>query len=206
MRKIGILGGSFDPIHQGHLNIARSAYREFALDEVWFIPAGHSPNKEEAEMTPAQVRAEMTQATIKNDASFKLSRIEIESSGTSYTYKTLQHLKEQFPEDQFFFIMGADSLDYFDKWRHPEIICQNATVLAAVRDTLELPQIEGKIRRIKALFPAEIYPLAGGRTDVSSTAIRAQIRMTGECPAMLPGEVWELIKRYHLYGVSNLGE
>ena len=113
---------------------------------------------------------------------------------------------EQFPEDQFFFIMGADSLDYFDKWRHPEIICQNATVLAAVRDTLELPQIEGKIRRIKALFPAEIYPLAGGRTDVSSTAIRAQIRMTGECPAMLPGEVWELIKRYHLYGVSNLGE
>ena len=139
MRKIGILGGSFDPIHQGHLNIARSAYREFALDEVWFIPAGHSPNKEEAEMTPAQVRAEMTQAAIKNDASFKLSRIEIESSGTSYTYKTLQHLKEQFPEDQFFFIMGADSLDYFDKWRHPEIICQNATVLAAVRDTLELP-------------------------------------------------------------------
>ena len=105
MRKIGILGGSFDPIHQGHLNIARSAYREFALDEVWFIPAGHSPNKEEAEMTPAQVRAEMTQAAIKNDASFKLSRIEIESSGTSYTYKTLQHLKEQFPEDQFFFIM-----------------------------------------------------------------------------------------------------
>ena len=157
-------------------------------------------------MTPAQVRAEMTQAALKNDASFKLSRIEIESSGTSYTYKTLQHLKEQFPEDQFFFIMGADSLDYFDKWRHPEIICQNATVLAAVRDTLELPQIEGKIRRIKALFPAEIYPLAGGRTDVSSTAIRAQIRMTGECPAMLPGEVWELIKRYHLYGVSNLGE
>jgi len=154
MRKIGILGGSFDPIHQGHLNIARSAYREFALDEVWFIPAGHSPNKEEAEMTPAQVRAEMTQAAIKNDASFKLSRIEIESSGTSYTYKTLQHLKEQFPEDQFFFIMGADSLDYFDKWRHPEIICQNATVLAAVRDTLELPQIEGKIRCIKALFPA----------------------------------------------------
>lgn len=74
------------------------------------------------------------------------------------------------------------------------------------QDTLELPQIEGKIRRIKALFPAEIYPLAGGRTDVSSTAIRAQIRMTGECPAMLPGEVWELIKRYHLYGVSNLGE
>ena len=93
MRKIGILGGSFDPIHQGHLNIARSAYREFALDEVWFIPAGHSPNKEEAEMTPAQVRAEMTQAAIKNDASFKLSRIEIESSWTSYTYKTLQHLK-----------------------------------------------------------------------------------------------------------------
>ena len=78
-------------------------------------------------------------------------------------------------------------------------------MLAAVRDTLELPQIEGKIRRFKALFPAEIYPLAGGRTDVSSTAIRAQIRMTGEIIPPLPRGV-ELIKRYHLYGVSNLGE
>ena len=86
MRKIGILGGSFHPIHQGHLNIARSAYREVALDEGWFIPAGHSPNKEEAEMTPAQVRAELSQAAIKNDASFKLSRLEIESSGSSYSF------------------------------------------------------------------------------------------------------------------------
>lgn len=88
----------------------------------------------------------MTQAAIKNVRHLSFHVIEIESSGTSYTYKTLQHLKEQFPEDQFFFIMGADSLDYFDKWRHPEIICQNATVACSGQGYLRLPQIEGKIR------------------------------------------------------------
>ena len=157
-------------------------------------------------MTPAEMRKEMVELAIREIPYFKVCDIELTSREKSYTYRTLEKLNSLYPDDTFYFIMGADSLDYFEQWVHPEIICQNATVLAAVRDTLELPQIEKKIRRIQALFPAEIYPLAGGRTDVSSTAIRAQIRMTGECPAMLPGEVWELIKRYHLYGVSNLGE
>lgn len=198
-RKIGILGGSFDPIHKGHLNIAWSAYREFALDEVWFIPAGHSPNKDESGMTPAAARVEMTELAIAPYADFKLSRIEVDAEGTSYTYRTLTRLKEQYPDTQFYFIMGADSLDYFEQWRHPEIICEMAIVLAAVRDDMDIAQIEEKIAAIQALFPATIYPIRGGRTEVSSTQLREMLK-AGENSPMLPDAVFDYIREQHLYG------
>lgn len=198
-RKIGILGGSFDPIHKGHLNIAESAYREFALDEVWFIPAGHSPNKDEGQMTPVAARVDMTELAIAPYAYFKLSRIEVDAEGTSYTYRTLTRLKEQYPDTQFYFIMGADSLDYFDQWRHPEIICEKAIILTAVRDDMDITRIEAKIAVIQALFPAEIYPIRQGRTAVSSTQLREMLK-AGEKSPMLPDAVFDYIREQHLYG------
>lgn len=198
-RKIGILGGSFDPIHMGHLNIAKSAYREFALDEVWFIPAGHSPNKDEGKMTPAAARVDMTKLAIAPYPYFKLSRIEVDAEGTSYTYRTLTKLKERHPAVDFFFIMGADSLDYFEQWKHPEIICEKATVLAAVRDDMDIAQINAKIAAIQAQFPAVIYPIRGGRTEVSSTQLREMLK-AGEKSLMLPDAVFHYIKERHLYG------
>ena len=132
-RKIGILGGSFDPIHNGHLAIAKAAYTDFQLDEVWFIPAGHSPNKNENAMTSPQLRAQMVALAIKPYPYFKLSTMEIEAEQTSYTYLTLTNLKNRYPDTSFYFIMGADSLDYFEEWRHPEIICEKAAVLVAAK-------------------------------------------------------------------------
>ena len=104
-KKIGILGGSFDPIHNGHLAIAKAAYEDYQLDEVWFIPAGHSPNKEESKMTAPDVRAEMVALAIRPYPFFKLSMIEILSEETSYTYLTLTKLCEQYPDAVFYFIM-----------------------------------------------------------------------------------------------------
>ena len=92
-RKIGILGGSFDPVHNGHLAIARAAYTDFDLDEVWFIPAGHSPNKNESGMTLPEYRAEMVALAVKPYPYFKMSTVEIEAEETSYTYLTLTKLK-----------------------------------------------------------------------------------------------------------------
>ena len=103
-KKIGILGGSFDPIHNGHLAIAESAYRDFNLDEIWLIPAGHSPNKDEDKMTSAVMRAEMTALAAQNIPHFKLSTYEIAKEGTSYTYLTLSDFKEQYPDTDFYFI------------------------------------------------------------------------------------------------------
>lgn len=198
-RKIGIFGGSFDPIHQGHLNIARSAYEEFSLDEVWFIPAGHSPNKDEHGMTSATNRAEMVELAIAPYPYFKLSRIEIEAQQTSYTYLTLSKIKEQYPDAELYFIMGADSLDYFEKWKHPEIICEKAIILAAVRDDMDVAVIQKKITEIQSLFPARIYPIRGGRTEVSSTELRSSYKKAGSISAMIPDAVGRYIREHGLY-------
>lgn len=198
-KKIGILGGSFDPIHNGHLAIAESAYRDFSLDEVWFVPAGHSPNKKEADMTDAVMRAEMTELAVSDIPYFKVSRIELESEETSYTYRTMLKLKEQYPFYDFYFIMGADSLDYFDKWVHPEIICENATILVAVRDELDQNAIADKIAEIKQLFHADIFILSCGKVTVASREVRKEWE-NGCCDnEYVPEAVKQYIKKHGLY-------
>lgn len=201
-KKIGIFGGSFDPIHCGHINIAKSAYEEFDLDEVWFVPAGHSPNKDENRMTPADVRAKMVSLAIEGICGFKLCDIEIKSNETSYTYLTLTKLKDLYPENKFFFIMGADSLDYFERWYHPEIICQKSVILVAVRDNMNLSEINQKIEQIKNLFPSEIYPISGGKTDISSSSLREALsRGEEDNTIMLPPKVAAYILHNHLYQI-----
>lgn len=198
-KKIGILGGSFDPIHNGHLAIAESAYRDFNLDEIWLIPAGHSPNKDENKMTSATARAEMTALAAQNLPHFKLSTYEIDKEGTSYTYLTLSDFKEQYPNTDFYFIMGADSLDYFDAWRHPEIICQKAIILVAVRDDMDLNDINEKIEHIKTQFHAEIYPLSCDKIDISSSEIRANLQNRKDICDMVPQAVADYITKHNLY-------
>ena len=198
-KKIGILGGSFDPIHNGHLAIAESAYRDFNLDEVWLIPAGHSPNKDQDKMSSAAVRAEMTALAAQDIPYFKLSTYEIDKEGTSFTYLTLSDFKEQYPNTDFYFIMGADSLDYFDAWRHPEIICQKAVILVAVRDDMDLDDIHEKIGHIKEQFHAEIYPLSCARIDISSSEIRANLLEGKEIYNMVPQSVADYITEHELY-------
>lgn len=198
-KKIGVFGGSFDPIHQGHLNIAQSAYDEFGLDEVWFIPAGHSPNKDEHGMTFAEDRAAMVALAIAPYPYFKLSRIEMEAQETSYTYLTLTRLKEQYPKAELYFIMGADSLDYLEKWKHPEIICEKAIILTAVRDDMDIVAIKKKISELQDLFPAHIYPIVGGRTEVSSTELRTIYQAEGSLSALIPDVVGRYIREHGLY-------
>lgn len=199
-KKIGILGGSFDPIHLGHISIAQSAYEEFELDEVWFIPAGHSPNKDEAAMTLAETRAEMVSLAISEYPYFHLCRIELDSAETSYTYRTLTKLNTLYPKVKFYFIMGADSLDYFEQWQHPEIICQKAVILTAVRDTVDIAEIQKKIEDLKQLFPCEIYPVFGGRMDVSSSEQRSLVKNQRLDELLLPKKIIDYIIENHLYG------
>ena len=124
---IGILGGSFDPIHNGHLHMAKCAYESYALDQVWLIPAGHSPNKDEHGMTDAKDRFQMCKLAAQPYPWMTVSRLELDSAERSYTYRTMEKLSEQFPMHRFFFIMGGDSLDYFEQWKQPERIAKLAT-------------------------------------------------------------------------------
>lgn len=199
MKKVGILGGSFDPIHNGHLAIAQCAYKEFSLDEIWLIPAGHSPNKNEKNMTAAKLRLQMTKLAAEEYSDFFVSDFEVNSEETSYTYRTLEYFKRNYPEIQFFFIMGADSLDYLEQWANPEIICQCAVILVAVRDDFDLQKIQKKISEIQKSFSADIQILHEEKLDISSSDIREKLARCEDVSKDIPKPVLQFIEEHNLY-------
>lgn len=174
--KIGILGGSFDPIHNGHLYMAISAYKDFSLDKILLMPAAHSPNKDESKMTSFEDRYEMCKCLADHYDFLEASDFENSFVERSYTYITISKLKELHPEDDLFFIMGGDSLDYFDKWVHPEIIAAKCTILVIVRENFEIQKMQEKIEEISSLFLCDIRLVNCPQFKASSSEIRSIIR------------------------------
>lgn len=199
--KIGILGGSFDPIHNGHLHMAACAKEACSLDQVWLIPAGHSPNKNEEKMTPAEDRLRMCELAAQKYSWLRASSIEIDSPERSYTYRTLQKLKEQFPHEEFFFIMGGDSLDYFDEWCHPEIIASLCKILVIPRDNFDVEQLIRKIQSLKSRFSCDIQIIPCRKYLISSTELRRHLRFGLYSENDIPRDVLSYIHQKHLYGV-----
>lgn len=193
--KIGILGGSFDPIHNGHLNMALKSYEQYNLDEIWLIPNGNAPHKDADKMADATHRLAMCRLVAKEYPFIKTNDIEIISEEYSYTYITVMKLKEQYPEHEFYFIMGADSLDYFEKWRKPEIIASVCKILVVNRDDFSIQDLETKIKRINELFPAEIHLVHCPKVDVSSTELRHKLDKDDVLP-----DVYKYICDNDLYG------
>lgn len=201
--KVGILGGSFDPVHKGHLHMAISAYEEYQLDQVLLIPAAHSPNKDERTMTPAKDRLAMCQLAVQDYEFLIASDFEMRYEDTSYTYLTLQRLKECYPKDSFYFIMGADSLDYFDKWYHPEIIASLCTILAVVREGFDAAQMKKKAKQLQELFSCEIRFVHCKRYDISSSELRKEITIGKYNLNHLPENVIQYIKEHELYRING---
>ncbi len=194
--RIGILGGSFDPLHNGHLFMAKEAYEQYYLDEIWLIPNGHAPHKDEDKMAEPAERFAMCKLAEARFAYIKACDIEITSDDCSYTYLTMQKLTSRYPEHCFYFIMGADSLDYFDKWRNPEIISSLCTILVVNRDEFTENDLKDKIKRINEHFPADIRIVYCEKYDVSSTEIRKGKKLDDVLP-----EIKEYILENHLYGL-----
>lgn len=193
--KIGILGGSFDPIHNGHLNMALKSYEQYALDEIWLIPNGNAPHKNSDKMADASDRLAMCELVAKEYPFMKTCDIEVVSQEYSYTYITVTKLHEMYPEYEFYFIMGADSLDYFDRWRKPEVIASVCKILVINRDEFSEKDMEEKIQRINAIFPADIQIVHCPKVDVSSTEIRTKLELED-----VPQAVYAYICEHDLYG------
>ena len=201
--RIGILGGSFDPIHNGHLHMAVCAHDAFHLDQVWLMPAGHSPNKDETCMTDAIHRFHMCELAADSYNWLSASRFELDSDERSYTYRTLEKLAAQYPMHHFFFIMGGDSLDYFDKWMHPERIAALCTILVVPRKGYHLEQLGHKIQMLHQLFPCDILAVPCPEYTISSTEIRERLSV-GKCGASdFPTGVFTYIKENGLYQPNN---
>lgn len=197
--RIGIIGGTFDPIHIGHLIIAQNAVTQYHLDQILFIPTGHSPHKDDKEIEQSAHRLEMIRLSIKNNPDFYFSAMEINAARTSYTYLTLQELQRTYPDWELYFIMGADSLDYLDKWMEPAEICRLATLLVAIRDDLDMNRIKNKAAELKRLYEADIRPIITPNVSVSSHNIRERVAKGEPIRYLVTPEVEEYIAHQCLY-------
>lgn len=198
-KRKGIMGGTFDPIHFGHLLIAENAADQFALDEVIFMPTGISPHKKDIFISDAAIRCEMIQRGIQNNPRFSLSLLEVNSNEINFTYKTLEYLKEQEPETDFYFIMGGDSLFYFDTWRCPERILKVSAVLAAIREDWEGDRFDQQIAYLNETLHGRIYRLNTPNFTISSRKIRELAAQNKSIRYMVPDAVLTYIQKNNLY-------
>lgn len=195
--KIGIMGGTFDPIHNGHLVIAETAREQFRLQEILFLPSGHPPHKGHA--MPASHRCSMVSLAIAGNPFFTLDRREVDSPDISYTYVTLRNLKKELPHTELFFILGADSLFDFESWRKPEEILTYCSILAAYRKHERQNRFFQQIDLLNRKYPGKFFPLDTPSLEVSSQDIRNRVQHGRSIRYLVPKEVGEYIRAHHLY-------
>jgi len=194
--RIGLLGGTFDPVHLGHLRLAEEAREAAALRQVIFIPAARSPFKPDRPLTDARHRYQMLLRAIATNPAFAVSDIEIQRGGISYTVDTVRQLAAQMPDTQLFLIMGLDTLAEFPQWREPFQIIQYCQLLVGVRPGYEaepiLAALPEAIRTAVRLIPS--VPL-----DIRASQLRAFARQGRTLRYLTPEHVIEYIESHQLY-------
>lgn len=198
-KKVGIMGGTFDPIHNGHLLIAQAALDTFSLDEILFVPSGTPWLKDVSKVLDKKTRVSMTGLAIEDNPGFALSTIEIDREGNSYSYETLEILKQQNPDVEYYFILGADSLMEIDHWKNPDKLMASCTLLTAVRDDYDKQKLEEKMEALRNNYQAHIELLPTARIDLSSTMIREKVRNGQSVRYMMPDAVREYIEKRGIY-------
>lgn len=200
MSRIGIMGGTFNPIHQGHLMLAQKAYEQFGLDKVLVIPNKLPAYKDRDELLDSKQRSRMVQLAIADYPYMEFSDLELTRSGPTYTIDTLQSLKQEYPEDDFYFILGGDSLTDFHKWRAYKEILTLAVILCARRNDADVPELEQiKLRLEAEVAEAQIYIMDTPMMNISSTEIREQLQSGEKAPQGIPEAVLAYIYEYDLY-------
>jgi nicotinate-nucleotide adenylyltransferase len=186
MKRIGILGGTFDPPHIGHLIIAETVRTELQLEEIWFIPTFEPPHKLEATMD-AESRIDMLKLALADNNSFILNTIEVERSGKSYTIDTMKQLKDTFPDNEYYFIIGADMVEYLPKWYR-------------IDELLQLVRFVG-VKRVGYSMesPFPITEVDIPFVDVSSSNIRERISENKSIKYLVPNSVHTYIKEHGYY-------
>lgn len=200
MRKVGIMGGTFNPIHIGHLILAERALEELELDEVWFIPTGCSyMKKDSVDILSGQERLEMAKLAVQDNPKMKCLDIEIKRNGYTYSYETLEQLKRENEDTGFYFIFGADCLFSIEKWKYPDRIFHSCTIAAAVRNGSSVDAMETKIAELKKRYGADICLLPFPNLEISSTDIRERIKQGKSVRFLLPEKVLGYIEEKRLY-------
>ncbi len=189
--RLGIFGGTFNPIHLGHLLIAEDAAEAFHLDRVVFIPSATPPHKRPRVIAPAPHRMRMVKLAIQGNTRFTSSDIEVRRGGPSYSVETLRHLRAAMPRAEFFFLIGTDSLRELHKWKEAPALVNLCEFICVTRPG-------ERVARCR-LRGARVRRLTGHPTDVSSTDIRNRLTHGGTIRYLVPDAVRRYIERCRLY-------
>jgi nicotinate-nucleotide adenylyltransferase len=188
--KIGLFGGSFDPVHLGHLLVAQAAVEELGLDKLFFIPAAQSPFKPENPPAPAAVRLRLLRLALAGKTNFEIDELEIQRGGVSYTVDTLRNYARRFPAAQLFYLIGADNAAKLNQWSEPD-------ELAKLAEFIAVPRPGGETAGFPPPFRGRM--LKGFPFDVSSSQIRARVKAGLSIEYFVPPFVAEAIRHAQLY-------
>lgn len=190
MKRVGILGGTFDPPHLGHLMMAEEARIRAGLDEVWWIPNYTPPHKQLSSQTTEEQRIELVSMTVKLHPAYRMCLAEMERKGRSYTVDTIKYLQSKYPGVHFSFIMGGDSLKNFHSWYKSEELQLLLPYIVIARPGFEVPKVD---------VPKQLLILDKVTLELSSSYIRESIQSGKENRFLLPVDVYQFIKEHRLY-------
>lgn len=199
MKKVGIMGGTFNPIHVGHLMLAENAYAYCGLDEIWFMPSADPPHKKDQDVLGYEHRSRMTELAIEGIPYFKKTDFEAQRHERSYTAETLRLLREKYPDIEFYFIMGADSLFQIETWYEPAKVMAQAALLVAVRDHHSNEEMRKQIEYLTEKYQAKIYLMNMPGIDLSSNLIRHRTANNETIRFFVTESVRKYILEHNLY-------
>lgn len=194
--RLGVFGGSFDPVHFGHLRMAEEARTQAGLDRVLFIPTQVSPFKVGRQVTPGELRVQMLHIAVEDNPAFAVSDVEVARPGPSYTVETLRLLREQHPAAELLFLTGTDAVRDLPKWREPEEILSLARFLVAGRPGVDRAEV---LHALPDTWEERISFIEMQELDISSTYLRERIREGRSVRYLLPRAVEEFIAAHGLY-------
>jgi nicotinate-nucleotide adenylyltransferase len=196
--KVGIFGGTFDPIHLGHMIIAEQVMGELDLARVVFVPGGIPPHKEASSVrASAEDRIDMVEAAVAGNERFSVDRIEVDAGRPMHSVETVQILKERSPDDDWYFISGADEVSNLLAWKEPDRLLEEVVMVAATRpgyDLSKLDHLEKSLRNFDRIFPVECT-----RVDISATGIRRRILQDKSVRYLVPEGVYGILRDRRLY-------
>jgi nicotinate-nucleotide adenylyltransferase len=197
--RIGVLGGTFDPIHCGHLIVAELCRESMGLDRVHYIPAASPPHKQGHVISPARNRLEMVRLAISGQSAFHLDLREQHRAGPSFTVQTLNELRNEYPDADLYFLMGADSLRDFLTWKDPDEIARLATLVVCNRPGVASPSTEQVLAWVGPDIASRVHTVQIPGLDLSGTELRARIAANRTIRFLVPRAVEVYISEHGLY-------
>ncbi len=200
MKRIGIFGGTFDPVHWGHISLAKDAAEQAALDQVVFVPARRQPFKLDKKITSGADRLQMLKIATEGAQNLAVSSYELDADGISYTYLTMRAMQELYGKDaKLYFITGTDSFLKIETWKNAEELLSSYAYIVGVRPGYRQEELDACMERIRKRYGTEVRNIANVQVDVSSTEIRKLLEAGGQAQALIPAGVERYIKTHGLY-------